>query len=169
MRSPAECDLPFGSTLLLGQMLEQRPVQPTLCCFGSEAPAPQQCVHGWLCPDSSRSISVVTAPVPTDTWSRHSPQAGLVPGAGPSQLVHDHQEGLCHDGTVSVLGRWMQGAVLTVSRAEARPRGTPSEDRLWLLLSSRTHSSQGDPLFPHHHPHLPPPHLPPGLINSTAH
>ena len=103
-------------------MLEQRPVQPTLCCFGSEAPAPQQCVHGWLCPDSSRSISVVTAPVPTDTWSRHSPPAGLVPGAGPSQLVHNHQEGLCHDGTVSVLGRWMQGAVLTVSRAEARPR-----------------------------------------------
>lgn len=68
---------------------------------------------------------MVTAPVPTDTWSRHSPQAGLVPGAGPSQLVHNHQEGLCHDGTVSVLGRWMQGAVLTVSRAEARCPGGP--------------------------------------------
>lgn len=47
---------------------------------------------------------MVTSPVPTDTWSRHGPWVGLVPGAGLSQLAHDHQEGLCHDGMVSVLG-----------------------------------------------------------------
>lgn len=68
---------------------------------------------------------MVTSPVPTDTWSRHGPWAGLVPGAGPSQLAHDHQEGLCHYGMVCALGPWMQGAVLTVSRAEARPQRTP--------------------------------------------
>ena len=75
---------------------------------------------------------MVTSPAPTDTWSRHRPRAGLVLGAGLSQPVHDHREGLCLDGTVSALGPWTQGAALTVSRAEARPGGPPSENRLWL-------------------------------------
>lgn len=109
---------------------------------------------------------MVTAPVPTDTWSRHSPRAGLVPGAGPSQLVHDHQEGLCHDRTVACLSGGCR-ELCSLSKLRPGPGGPQVRAGLWLLLSEHIHLRR--PLFPHHHPHLPPPHLPPGLINSTAH